>query len=170
MWSNRNGQPLLAGIRNGTATLRESLAVSYITNHTLTIGSSSYLLLEFTQRNWKLVVQSLSCAWLFVTLWTAARQVSPSFAISQSLLRFTSIESVMPFNHLILCHSPSPLMFSQIWMWIKPGLLHCGQILYPLSHQESPWMFITALFITAKIWKQLRYPSIGKWVNKLRYI
>ena len=53
---------------------------------------------------------------------------------------------------------------------VKQGLLHCRQILYLLNNQESPWMFITALFITAKIWKQLRYPSIGKWVNKLWYI
>ena len=36
--------------------------------------------------------------------WTAARQASLSFTISQSLLKFMSIESVMPFNHLILCH------------------------------------------------------------------
>ena len=118
MWNNRKAQSLLVGIQNGTATLRHSLAVSYRTNHTLTIGSSNYLLLEFTQRNWKLVViQSLSCVWLFVTLWTAACQASLSSAISQSLLRPTSIESVMPFNHLILCHSLSPLMFTQIWMW-----------------------------------------------------
>ena len=37
--------------------------------------------------------------------WTVAHQVSLSFTISQSLLKLTSIESVMPFNHLILCHS-----------------------------------------------------------------
>ena len=41
---------------------------------------------------------------LFVTLWTAARQASLSFTISQSLLKLMSIESVIPFNHLILCH------------------------------------------------------------------
>ena len=41
--------------------------------------------------------------------WTAARQASLSFTISQSLLKLTSIESVMPFNHLILC-SPLPLL------------------------------------------------------------
>ena len=51
MWNNRKAQSLLVGIQNGTATLRHSLAVSYRTNHTLTIGSSNYLLLEFTQRN-----------------------------------------------------------------------------------------------------------------------
>ena len=41
---------------------------------------------------------------LFVTPWTAAHQASLSFTISQSLLKFMSIESVMPSNHLILCH------------------------------------------------------------------
>ena len=35
---------------------------------------------------------------------TAARQASLSFTISRSLLKFMSIESVMPSNHLILCH------------------------------------------------------------------
>ena len=42
--------------------------------------------------------------WLFVTLWTAARQTSLSFTISQSLLKLMSIELVMPSKHLILCH------------------------------------------------------------------
>ena len=41
----------------------------------------------------------------FATPQTAARQASLSFAISLSLLQFMSIESVMPSNHLILCHS-----------------------------------------------------------------
>ena len=40
---------------------------------------------------------------LFVTPWTAARQVSLSFTISRSLLKLMSIESVTPSNHLILC-------------------------------------------------------------------
>ena len=46
---------------------------------------------------------SLSRVRLFATPWTAAQQASPSFTISQSLLRLMSIELVMPFNHLILC-------------------------------------------------------------------
>ena len=41
---------------------------------------------------------------LFATPWTAAHQASLSFTISQSLLKFMSIESMMPSNHLILCH------------------------------------------------------------------
>ena len=49
-------------------------------------------------------VQSLSCVWLFVTPWTAACQASLAIASFQSLLKLMSIESVMPSNHLILCH------------------------------------------------------------------
>ena len=50
-----------------------------------------------------IVVQSLGCVQLFVTSWTAARQASLSFTISQSLLKLMSIGSMMPSNHLILC-------------------------------------------------------------------
>ena len=48
-------------------------------------------------------VQLLSRARLFATPWTKAHQASPSFPISRSLLKFMSIESAMPSNHLILC-------------------------------------------------------------------
>ena len=48
-------------------------------------------------------IQSLSCAQLFVTPWTAACQAFLSITNSQDLLKLMSIESVMPFNHLILC-------------------------------------------------------------------
>ena len=53
-------------------------------------------------------VLSFSPVWLFETPWTAARQASLSITNSQSLLKFISIESVMPSNHLILC---CPLLF-----------------------------------------------------------
>ena len=49
-------------------------------------------------------VQSLSPVQLFAIPWTAARQASLSITNSQSLLKLMSIESVMPSNHLILCH------------------------------------------------------------------
>ena len=49
-------------------------------------------------------VQSLSSVWLFVTPWTTARQASLSITNSRSLPKLMSIESVMPSNHLILCH------------------------------------------------------------------
>ena len=49
-------------------------------------------------------IQSLSHFRLFATPWAAARQASLSITSSQSLLKLMSIESVMPSNHLILCH------------------------------------------------------------------
>ena len=48
-------------------------------------------------------IQLLSCVRLFVTPWTAVCQTSLSITNSQSLLKLTSTESVMPSNHLILC-------------------------------------------------------------------
>ena len=47
-------------------------------------------------------VQSLSC--VQVTPWTVACQASQSITNSQSLLKLMSVQSVMPSNHLILCH------------------------------------------------------------------
>ena len=49
-------------------------------------------------------VQLLSRVQLFATPWTAACQASLSITSSRSLLKLTSIESVMPSDHLILCH------------------------------------------------------------------
>ena len=49
-------------------------------------------------------VQSLSCVRLFVTPWTAAWHAFLSITSSWSLLKLMSIVSVMPSNHLILCH------------------------------------------------------------------
>ena len=51
------------------------------------------------------VVQSLSHVRLCVTLWTSMCQASLTFTISQGLLKFMSIESVILLNHRILCHS-----------------------------------------------------------------
>ena len=48
-----------------------------------------------------------------VTLWAAACQASLSFSISWSLLKLMSIDSVIPSNHLILCH-PLLLLFPSI--------------------------------------------------------
>ena len=53
-------------------------------------------------------VQSLSHVCLSVTQWTAARQASLSITNSRSSLKLMSIESVMPSNHLILCHPLLP--------------------------------------------------------------
>ena len=69
------------------------------------------------------VAQSLSRVWLFVTPWTAASQASLSITNYWGLLKPVSIESVMPSNHLILCHLlllpsifPSISSFSSKWV------------------------------------------------------
>ena len=49
-------------------------------------------------------VQSLNRVRFFATPWTAALQVSLSITNSWSLLKLMSIESLMPSNHLIICH------------------------------------------------------------------
>ena len=66
------------------------------------------------------VVQLCSCVWLIVAPWTAARQASLSFTISQNLLKLMSIESVMPTNHFILL-PPSP---SALHLFQHHGLFH----------------------------------------------
>ena len=71
-------------------------------------------------------VRSLSHVQLFMTPWTAAHQASLSTANSQSLLKLMSIELLMPFNHLILCH---PLLlplsiFPSIRVFSSESVLH----------------------------------------------
>ena len=73
-------------------------------------------------------VQLLSHVRLFATSWTAAHQASLSITNSRSLLTLMSIESVMPSNHLILCHPllllpsiiPSIRVFpNELVLWIR---------------------------------------------------
>ena len=58
------------------------------------------------------VVQLLSHVLFFETPWTAAYQAPLSFTISQSLLRFMAVESVMLYSHFILCH---PLLLPSVF-------------------------------------------------------
>ena len=69
---------------------------------------------------------SVNCVRLFVTPWTAARQASLSFTVSRSLLKLMSIESVMPSDHLILCHPLLllPFIFSSIRTFSNDLALH----------------------------------------------
>ena len=73
-------------------------------------------------------VQSLICVQLFVTTWTAACQASLFITNSQSWLKLTSIKSVMPSNHLILCHPllPLPSIFLSIRVFSKESVLCIG--------------------------------------------
>ena len=71
-------------------------------------------------------VRSLSCVRLFATPWTAARQASLSVTNSWSLLKLMSIMSVMPSNHLILCHPLLllPSIFPSIRVFSSESALH----------------------------------------------
>ena len=85
------------------------------------------------------LVQLLSHVRLFETLWTAACQASLSITNFWSLLKLMSIESVMPSNHLILCHPllllpsifPSVRVFFQ---WVSS--LHQVTKVLELQHQS----------------------------------
>ena len=76
---------------------------------------------------WPLLIHqfSLSCVWLFATPWTAAHQASLSITNSQSLLKLMSIESVMPSNHLILCHPflLPPSIFASVRVFSNESVL-----------------------------------------------
>ena len=71
-------------------------------------------------------VQSLSPVRLFVTPWTAAPQASMSITNSRSPSKLMSIESVMPSNHLILCHPLLllPSIFPSIRVFSNESVLH----------------------------------------------
>ena len=111
-------------------------------------------------------VQSLSHLWLFASPWTAARQASLSFTISLSLLKLMSSESVVPSNHLILCHPlllppsvfPSIRVFSdesvlcirwpKYWSFsfnIRPSNEHSGLISFRMD-----WLDLLAVQGTLK--------------------
>ena len=91
-----------------------------------------------------IAVWLLSCLQLFATRWTASRQTSLSFTISQSLLKFMSIESVMPSNHLILLPPFLPALgLSQhqvLFQWVSSSH-QVAKILLKLQHQSFQWIF-----------------------------
>ena len=96
-------------------------------------------------------VQSLSRVRLFVTPWTAAHQASLSITNTQSLLRLLSIESVMPSNHLILCHPL--LLLSSIFPSIRvfsnesASSHQVAKVLeFQLQHQSFQWTLRIDLF------------------------
>ena len=71
-------------------------------------------------------VQLLSRVWLFATPWIAAYQASLSINNFWSLLKLMSIESVMPSNHLILCHPLLllPSILPSIRVFSSESVLH----------------------------------------------
>ena len=91
-------------------------------------------------------VQSLSHVQLFATSWTAACQASLSFTISWILLKLMCLESVMPSNHLILCHPLFllPSIFPSVRVFSNESALRIRQPKYwsfsfsiSLSNEQS---------------------------------
>ena len=95
---------------------------------------------------------------LFATPWTAARQSSLFFTISQSLLRFMSIESMMPFSHLVLCCPFLPLlsMFPRFGVFSSELPLHirwpkyCSFSISPSSEHSGMISFMMTGLVSLK--------------------
>ena len=85
-------------------------------------------------------IQSLSCVQLFATPWTAACQASLFITNSQSLLKFMSIELVIPSNDLILCcHLLLPSVFPSIRVFSNESVLRIRwQKCWSFSFSISP--------------------------------
>ena len=102
-------------------------------------------------------LQSLSRVWLFATPWTAACQANLSITNTWTLPKLMSIESVMPSNHLILCHpllllpsifpsirifsNESPLLIRGPKYWsfsfnISPSKEHPGMISFRMDWSD----------------------------------
>ena len=104
-----------------------SLTFHLKTASLLTINKSSCCLL-------------LSHVQLFATPWTAARQASLSFRISQNLLKLMFIESAMLSNHLFLCHPL--LLLPSIFPSMKIFSKELAKVLeLQLQHQSFQWIF-----------------------------
>ena len=103
-------------------------------------------------------VQSLCCVQLFATPWTAAHQASLSITNSRNLLYLMSMESVMPSNHLILCHPLllPPSIFPSIKVFSSESVL---PIMWPkywsFSFNISPFNEYSGLISFRMDWLDL---------------
>ena len=105
------------------------------------------------KRKWK----SLIHVGLFATPWTAVHQAPLSITNSQSLLKLMSIEPVMPFNHLILCHPLLlPSILPNIRVFSNESLLHIRWPKYwSVSFSISPSNEYSALISFRMDWLDL---------------
>ena len=101
-------------------------------------GNTDSKTLDYQRTNPQFSSVAQSCQTLCAPC-TAARQASLSVTNSQSLLKLMSLESVIPFNHLILCHPRLllPLIFSSIRVFSNESVL---RIRWP-----KYWSFIFSL-------------------------
>ena len=123
---------------------------------------------NFLQR-WKcyaiiiVAVQSLRHVQLFANSWTIVHQAPLSSTVSQGLLKFMSIESVMLSNHLILYHSPLllPSIFISIRVFSNELTASCAQILeLQFQHQSPQWRF------SVDFLRDMWISSLVKWLLK----
>ena len=91
----------------------------------VTAVSLWHVFINFTEHFFQ-SVQLLSHVWLFVIPWTVARQASLSITNSRRVLKLMSIELVMPFSHLSLCHPLLllPLIPPSIRIFSNESALH----------------------------------------------
>ena len=93
-----------------------------------------------------------------MTPWTAARQASLSITNTQSSLKLRSIESVMPSNHLLLCHPLllSPSIFLSIRVFSSVSVLHISWLKYwSFSSSISPSSEYSGLISFTMAWLDL---------------
>ena len=125
LWLSEGCQPLKRALKGlgcmGTAECRG--VAPWMDRPRKTHKTSSICLTETRHLR---SAQSLSRVRLFATPRTAPRQASLSFTNSRSLLKLTSIESVMSSNHLTLCHPLllPPSIFSSIRVFSNELALH----------------------------------------------
>ena len=102
---------------------------------------------------WKVKVKSLLHVQLFSTPGTAAHQAPPSMGFSRQ-----EYWSGLPL--------PSPIQLSYDPAIALLGIFQKEMKTY-IHTKTCTWMFIETLFITIKNWKQSRYFSTDRWLNKL---
>ena len=88
---------------------------------------------------------------LFATPWTTACQASLFITNSQSLLKLISIESVMPSNHLILCH-PHLSQHQGLFQWVSSSHQVAKVLVFQLQHQSFQWIFRTDFLEDSLVW------------------
>ena len=91
------------------------------------------------------LVQTISHVWLFVTPWTAARHASLSITNSWGLLKYVSVESVMPSNYPILCCPLSPPAFNlsqyqDLFQWVGSSHQVAKVLELQFQHQSFQWI------------------------------
>ena len=116
IWNEPTRRPYRVGCCCSVAKSCPTLCDPMVCSQPWMVDCQAPLSLGFSRQEYWFSSVQFSCVQLFVTTWTAAHQASLSFTISRRLLKLTSIESVMPSNHLILCH---PLLLLLVFPSIR---------------------------------------------------